>query len=255
MCDISSFSLQLVNKNLNLRGIKTKTVFNLRLVLFFLCLITLPILAQNPTYEVYLKNGELMALNQLEFDIYIKRTGAVPFEVYNLQHCLIFDNSILNGGTPSFIYIPGTSEMNAAQVPTNPINILSVIGGNRIIRIPGRNSSGPGLGTIISDTGNGTRFGRFRLATTAPILSYWITINWNFNQATYGYATKYSAYVNGLIRDITIPSNHYSDLSNPCLSCYHEYEARLMNDVQIDANTYEFDIYIKNTTGWNPIKY
>lgn len=213
-------------------------------ILLLLCTLTVLLQAQNPTYEARLLNGVLIMPNQLEFDIYIKRTGTIQFEAYGLQHCLIFDKAFLNGGTPVLTYIFGTSEMNYAQIPYYS-NITSVVGGKRVIKIAARIPSGPGAGTIISNIGFGTRFGRFRLATSgSSFLSGPPNLDWNFNQTTYGYLTKYQAYVGSSPADITVQSSHTSD-ELWCIVYNKQYEAYLMNDSLVSPNSYEFDIYLK----------
>jgi hypothetical protein len=105
--------------------------------------------------------------------------------------------------------------MNAAQEPTNTINVASVVAGKRVIKMAARIPSGPGSGTVISTTGDGTRFGRFRLKTSAPaFIPAPANLQFNFNQATYGYATKYQAYVGGLPTDISVPASHLNELAN-----------------------------------------
>ena len=146
-----------------------KTVFNLRLVFLFLCAIIFQLQAQSPTYEARLMNGTYSS-NQLEFDIYIKRTGTILFEAYGLQVCLLFNDSICNGGSLSATYVAGTSEMNASQIPNNP-NVASVVSGKRVFKLAAKIPSGPGFGTIISTAGNGTRLGRFRITTSASSFS------------------------------------------------------------------------------------
>jgi hypothetical protein len=162
-----------------------------------------------------LKNDILVAANQYEFDIFVKRTGTVPFEAYGFQHCLIFDNAVLNGGTASVVYIPGTSGMNAAQEPINPTNTASLVSGKRVVKMAAKIPSGPGAGTIISDLGNGTRFGRFRLSTTAAeFANVQVNLQFNFDQGTFGYATKYQAYVGGLPTDISTSGTFCNELAN-----------------------------------------
>lgn len=143
-----------------------KTKLTLIFVLAFMCSFNFHLRAQNPTYVAYLTNGVITAPNQFEFDIYVKRTGKIPFEVYGLQHCFIFDNAMLNGGSPSCILIPGTSEMKPVNIPANP-NLLSVVNGKRVIKIAAKIPAGPFIGTMISNLNDGTRFGRFRLSTDA----------------------------------------------------------------------------------------
>ena len=62
-----------------------KTIFNLTHHLIVFLIIILPLHAQNPTYEACLMNGIFIYPNHYEFDIYVKRTGSIPFEVYGLQ--------------------------------------------------------------------------------------------------------------------------------------------------------------------------
>ena len=100
-----------------------------------------------------------------EFDVYFKRTGALPFETYGLQLALLFNDSIRNGGTLTATYIAGTSGMLTAQIPNNP-NIAAVVGSKRIFKLAGKIPAGPGQGTLLDTTGNGTKLGRFRIALT-----------------------------------------------------------------------------------------
>ena len=215
-------------------------------ILICICSIFFPLHAQNPTYEAYLMNEEFISANEFEFDIYIRTYGTIPFEVYGLRHCLIFDNAVLSGGTPTLAYIPGTSQMNSIQEPTNSNNVTFIVNGKRVIRMPARTATTPGTGTIISNSGDGTRFGRFRLKTTASSFSTWfLDLDWNFD-LSYGYLTQYQAYVNGSPVNITMQSHHYNILWNFPLSIYIGYEARLTNDLQTASNSYEFDIYLKD---------
>lgn len=165
-------------------------------------------------YEARLMNDSVASPNTYEFDIYVKRKGQFLLETYGLQHCLIFNNSVLNGNTPNCMYINGTSGMNAGQEPPAIINVASVVNGKRVIKMALRIPPAPGSGTIISNTGNGTRFGRFKLTTSASVWAVGLLdLNWNFDEATYGYATKY--YGSG--GDITDSSSHFNNLTNPIL--------------------------------------
>lgn len=189
----------------------------LQTVILFV-LFALPMLAQNPTYEARLINDSLVNPTTYEFDVYFKRTGATPFETYGLQLALLFSDSIRNGGTLAAIYIPGTSEMLTAQIPNNP-NITSVVNNKRVFKLAGKIPSGPGQGTLLSTTGNGTRLGRFRITVSgaAAFLGIQANLAWNFDQATWGYATKINAYVGGFPQDITVPAGHLNELINPIL--------------------------------------
>ena len=48
-----------------------------------------------PSYEAKLMNDLQVAPNEYEFDIYVRDTNSLPFEVFGLQVCLIFDNTIV----------------------------------------------------------------------------------------------------------------------------------------------------------------
>ena len=144
--------------------------------------------------------------------------------------------------------------MSGAQIPINP-NLTLVVGQIRVFRLAARIIE-PGNGTFLSNTGNGTRLGRFRITTTASSFTrnLW-NMEWNFNQATYGYSTIFQAVVGGVPVNVTVPSYHFNQLLGPCLSCYQNYEARLLNDTQINPYTYEFDIYYKDTGNMGLVTY
>ena len=233
----------------------------MHIMLLLAVMLSIRTIAQAPTYEARLMNDALSAPNQYEFDIYIKRTGAISYEAYGIQHCLIFDNAVLNGGTPTFTYIPGTSQMSASQEPTNPTNVVSIVGDKRVIKMAGRIPSGPGTGTIISDAGNGTRFGRFRLTTTASsFTANPANFAFNFNQTLYGYATKYQAYVGGLSSEITIQSNHFNELMNSPLpvelerfttsSTGRDVNISWETKTEVNSSKFEVERSAVNTQNW-----
>lgn len=188
------------------------------LTMIFVVSIILPLLAQNPTYEARLMNDSLVNATTYEFDVYFKRTGSIPFETYGLQLALLFNDSIRNGGTLTATYIAGTSQMLTAQIPNNP-NIATVVGSKRVFKLAGKIPAGPGQGTLLDTTGNGTRLGRFRIALSgAPtFLGIKANIAWNFDQAVWGYATKIFAYVGGFPLDITTQPTHLTQLFDPVL--------------------------------------
>ena len=108
----------------------------------------------------------------------------------------------------------------------------------------GRIAPSVGSGTIISSFGNGTRLGCFRITTTAPSLKYLqANITWTFDSLLYGYVTKFESFINDLPMDITIEQFH----QNNYIFDNYSYEAKLLNDVQVLLNQYEFDIYLKQT--------
>jgi len=207
--------------------------------------------AQAPTYEAILINDVQVSDNQYEFDIYIRRTGTTPFEAFGVQVCLLFNDAISNGGTLTSTYIVGTSEMNAAQIPSNP-NVASVVDGLRVWKLAAKIVTEPGLGTIISNIGNGTRLGRFRINTSAASFSNTsANLVWNFNQGTYGYATKISAWVGGYPTEITVPANHYNMLSNTPLPVEiqsfsavvqgRDVELKWQTAIEINSDSFEIE--------------
>ena len=219
------------------------------LILFFVPAIAF---GQNPFYEAKLMNDYLVSPNIYEFEIYIKNTGTAPLEAYGLQVALTFNDVITNKGELKAIFIPGTSQMIANQIPDDPV-LSSVVDNKRIIKLAGKISSAPGAGTIISSEGDGTRIGRFRLMTSAKSFSNArAELNWNFDQDSYGYATKIHAYIDGLPKDITMPDKHSNLLQLDSLAWWlnsemPSYEAKILNDIQTSPNEYEFDIFVKHT--------
>jgi len=227
----------------------------------------LPMLAQNPTYEARLMNDVLVNPTTYEFDVYFKRTGAIPFETYGLQLALLFNDSIRNGGTLTATYIPGTSGMLTAQIPNNP-NIAAVVGSKRVFKLAGKIPAGPGQGTLLDTAGNGTRLGRFRIALTgaSTFLGIAADFAWNFDQTTWGYATKIVAYVGGFPLDITTQPGHLNLLLNfPLPVELTTFEAspegrdiRLFWETKTEINSNKFEIersVIKDNglRAWNKI--
>ena len=176
----------------------------------------------NPTYTATLKNDALSAPNQYEFDIYIKHTGGgTPFECQGAQIGLLFNNLIKGSGTLSAVYIAGTSQMVAGQVPSTPT--LGTVTGDAntgIFRIAPKAALTPGAGTEISTTGDGTRLGRFRISTTATAFDP-LTANfdWNFLTTSGRYPSKISSWIQGATQvdaiEITVQGSHKNnDLVN-----------------------------------------
>jgi len=172
------------------------------------------VFAQNTvTYEARLMNDDLTAPYGYESDIFIKHSGGIDtFEVYGLQVALLANDSINNGGILSVNYIPGTSQMNADQIPAN-LSIVSAVPGLQVIRFPAQFASGQG--TIISKLGNGTRLGRFRLTTNvSAFANNFANIRWAFDSPSYGYSTLFYALIDNDPTDITDSTSHFNDLQN-----------------------------------------
>lgn len=169
--------------------------------------------AQTPTYECWLMNDLQVSDSIYEFDIYMKSTGTTTLEVANFQVGLNFNGAIRNGGTLIFSLVSGTSEFNSTQRPSS----FAVDTTLSILKIAPRANPGAGNGTIVSDSGKGTRFGRFRITNTVSFGTVTPDLSWNFLGVP-KYPTKVSAYVNSLATDITNQSSYYVNLSNPILN-------------------------------------
>lgn len=146
-------------------------------ILFFGQYIFAQAQAQNPTYDIYVTNEKQIDSKTYQFDVYLLSTGTIPLEVANIQFGLGFDTSITNGGTLSFSYVTGSSELNARQTPVNvtlsPINQVAMIEGVAYRFANQLAKPGPGMGnaTIISDkksdcSAPGTRIGTYQLVNT-----------------------------------------------------------------------------------------
>lgn len=141
--------------------------------------------AQTPTYNLYITNISQPSSYELEFDVFILRTGSTPLELNSATVGILFDTTITwlnNAGTPgvphhSFIVpsiVPGSSELNPLCQPTTVLyNSVGTLPSNlnwagahcfRIMPYTGSTS----IGTIISNINGGcshpgTRIGRFKM--------------------------------------------------------------------------------------------
>lgn len=161
------------------------------MLMFFLALFSFAMKAhaQPPTYQLSVSNEVLVNPSTYQFDVYLKRTGAIQLELANVQFGLGIDVTTIAGGTLTFsIVSPGATfcELNTAQQPSsvNPAGVgvgtaaqTQLIGGvtYRFMNLNARINPGAGAGSIISSTGTcpaaGTRIGRFQLSNTVPFTS------------------------------------------------------------------------------------
>ena len=187
-----------------------------RISLFLLVLATTGLRAQNPTYLCELRNDIQVNANTYEFDLYLLRTGSTVFEYTSMQFGININSAVLNGGNLTVSLVGGTSELNSSQIPTAgkfSFNSLS----NCII-MTGMAPPGAGSGTIISNSGIGTRVGRIRLTNSVNFASDTPNLTWSFSILN-GYITKVNAYVGGIATDITVQASHTtSNLSNATLN-------------------------------------
>ena len=161
--------------------------------------------AQNPGYLCELRNDIQVNARTFEFDIYLLRTGTIPFEYSSMQFGININPGARNGGVISVSLVDLTSELNASQIP-GPGRFSFDAAENCII-MTGTPPPGAGSGTIISNTGFGTRVGRIRLSNTVDFGAVRPDLTWSFDDAN-GYATKINAYVGGTAGEITVTSSH-----------------------------------------------
>ncbi len=183
-----------------------KSFFEKATMASLLLLVTVTSLtAQNPTYLCELRNDVQVDARTFEFDVYLLRTGATVFEYTSMQFGINVNSGMLNGGTISVTFVSGSSELNSSQFPDD--TRLSFDGTKNCIIWTGQLPPGAGNGTIISNTGNGTRVGRFHLSNTVDFGTVTPDFAWSYSIIT-GYPTKVNAYVGGSATEITVQSSH-----------------------------------------------
>jgi hypothetical protein len=174
----------------------------------------LSIQAQNPTYLCELRNDVQVSSTVFEFDIYLLRTGATPFQYAAGQFGIIINPLIKNGGTITTSIVAGSSDPALIAKNQNPINI-SFLNVSNCIRIAGRVPPGAGNGAIISNITPGTKVCRVRLTNSVAFGSYSPNLTWT---TTTIYPTQINAYVGGLNTAImTAASQTTNNLTNHIL--------------------------------------
>lgn len=173
--------------------------------------------AQNPTYLCDLRNDIQVDARTFEFDVYLLRTGSVPFELTNFQFGININSGAANGGTISVSMVSGSSELLIYQVPTAPK--FSFTTSKNSINVTATPGPGAGSGTIISNTAPGTRVCRIRITNSADFGSVRPDLKWGFSVINVNVITKVAAYVNNLPVDITVQASHIvSNLTNDILN-------------------------------------
>ena len=171
--------------------------------------------AQNPTYLCELRNDVQVSSTVFEFDIYLLRTGAIPFEYAAGQYGILINPLIKNGGVITASIVAGSSDPALVATSQNPtsINFLDV---SNCIRIAGRVPPGAGNGAIISNTIPGTKVCRVRLTNTVAYGQYSPNLTWT---TTLIYPTQINAYVGGVNTAIMVPASQTTNnLVNPVLN-------------------------------------
>lgn len=172
--------------------------------------------AQNPDYQVVLKNDVLVTPNVLEFDLYIKSIGTNTLEYSSFQAGIKMNPSFVNGGFPTIELVENSSDMyqlsggdtiNDQRPNSGPVKaVFDTV--YKTIRIIAGQTVGAGNGKIISSSNDGNRIGRFRIINTVnydTLLSKF-EFNYIFNANYRSWRTTLFAYVNGIGTNITDPN-------------------------------------------------
>lgn len=171
--------------------------------------------AQVPSYQCELTNDSLLTSQIYEFDIYLKNSSAVTFELGNFQAGIHVNPQILNGGTISASIIPGSSQLNAGQQPSEALFSVQ----ENCVKLAPKSPPDFSSGTIIAETDAGTKICRIRLTNTLPFGQG--TPDPSFNFTVFPYNTVVSAFdrTTHLNVNITNPVSHMtSGLENPLLN-------------------------------------
>ena len=136
--------------------------------------------SQTPTYDMYITNQSKVDSKTYQFDVYVLRTGSNALEMAAIQLGIGIDTSITNGGSLTFSFVSGSSELVAAQVPQTFIvgTAFYTVNGvvYRCLNQTVRTGPGAGNGTVLSATKTGctspgTRIGTYRLSNTRDFKS------------------------------------------------------------------------------------
>ena len=149
------------------------------------------------TFQYTIENDTQVSDRKLEFDLYIKDIDpAEPFELAAVQGGFLVSKSI--SSTPvaglSVSIVPGSSELLNAQQPTS----IAIADGSpdypsqMIIKLASRIPPGCGKGTIVANTGLGTRICRLRITNAVAFSKAQADLTFCFT--TYPYAAKVFQY-------------------------------------------------------------
>jgi hypothetical protein len=171
-------------------------------------------ISPNPTYKMILTNDNFNSPNEYQFDILIQRTGLKEFELSSAQIGFTYNNSVLNGGTLSASFVPGSVDSALIKSGQQNLNINTDTPG--VIKIEGQSpAGGSGTGAIISDVAQGIKIGRLKLLNTVPFANMPFDLNFCFT--TSPYQTIISAFTpaggGGVYTDITDSTQHFITLT------------------------------------------
>ena len=171
-----------------------------------------------------LRNDIQVSSTVYEFDIYLLRTGAIPFEYASGQYGILVNPLVKNGGVLTASIVTGSSDpvlVTSHQIPPT----ISFYDPTNVIRISACPPPGAGKGALISNVSPGTRICRVRLTNTADFEMFRANLTWT---TTIIFPTQVYAYVEGDNTKITNEINHTtSNLTNPILNevtSTHDYK-------------------------------
>jgi len=162
--------------------------------------------AQIPTYLSELRNDIQVDSHTYEYDIYLLRTGSTVFELTSMQCGLNINPSAINGGTITVSLVSGTSELLIYQIP-GPIKFTFTAAKNSI-NMTAMSGPGAGSGTVISNTGYGTRVGRIRISNSVDFGSVQPNLTWGWAISKVNVITRVNAYIGITATDITVQAGH-----------------------------------------------
>jgi hypothetical protein len=171
--------------------------------------------SQKPTYTCSILNDAQIADNIYEFDIYVLRTGSIPFELALIQFGISYNDSIRNGGELTASYVPGT--IDPLLIKSGQYKAIFNTNTPGIIKIAATLAYGRrGSGAIISSQPPGTRIGRLRLTNSVSFAPFHPNIKFNFNIKPY--PTRIHAYIGVMNTEITDSNNYITTLKNTILA-------------------------------------
>ena len=161
--------------NLNSSTLKLIRLVKKYIFLFFACLpgllFTLSLNGQAPTYTLELRNDVQTSPTEFEFDIFLLRTGSVPFEYAIGQYGILLNPNIKNGGSLIATIVSGSVDPVLAATNQDPASVNFFDAGN-VIRISPPAPPGSGNGALISNIPPGTRICRVRVSNTSAYGQY-----------------------------------------------------------------------------------
>jgi hypothetical protein len=197
-------------------------------------------------YRIIAQNDVAVNATTYEFDVDIVRTSA-DFTLTSYQLCFSINSAVVNGGTLTFSFVPGTTTLSGIT----PLNPIVVSDGGSLNLVCG---STPGSQTV---TVSALKIGRFRVTNTVPFGVASMNVGWDF-------AGTYVTQVNINNSNVALPANHLNLLGNTPLPVeLASFTAANANDqVQLkwttaaEVNNYGFDIERKPEAGdWQKIDF